>query len=105
MNPELADLLRSYRTRRPIKAGEILLPQDLAVALVDDLERLGIEIYGVDFWRVHEGNVVEIPWGGDSPGANVEERAESARKSIVEEWPADAAYASLVFPGYFIDEG
>lgn len=87
-----------------MEAGEILLPPDLAVALVDDLEKIGMAVDGVDFWRRHGADVVEIPWGQATTGSSVATRAEDARRTILDKWPDEADYASLVFEAYFYRE-
>lgn len=103
MNPELERLKRTYLKYGRVEAGEILLSPERAVAFIDDLERLGVRIYGLDFWRDHNGNPVEIPWGGGyDDSMSVAERAESARRTIIDRRPSDIVYVSLVFEGFAV---
>jgi hypothetical protein len=83
-----------------VTAREILLQPSLALAFVDDLERLGVEIDGVDFWRCQGDYVVEIPYSGDTAGNSLAAKATDASNMILDRRPSDAVYASVVFSEY-----
>ena len=104
MNDKLQQVIREYLSQGFVVAGEILLSPDRALAFVDDLESLGVPVDGVDFWYLHDGHPVEIPWGADPEGATVSEVAQATRRMIREKRPAEAVYVSLVFPEYFVGQ-
>lgn len=49
---DLVQLLAPYRSYGIVKpSGELLLPSDVALRLLDDLERVAVPIMGLDGWR------------------------------------------------------
>ena len=78
------------------------MPPPEPLRLVDDLESLGVVIYGVDAWYFVESGVVELPGGLATEGSNVSANAAAARDYISSELPDGIDLVSLAFEGYWL---
>src|ERR1051325_7798918 len=94
-------VLAKYRTRGLTKGGELLLARPDALEFIDDCERLGLAILGLDFYKAQGGDIIETAAPADYSSLNdLPDRAaqstEAARDLIRHGLPDGARWVSFV---------
>lgn len=93
-------LLERYRDRGVTRTSELLLPREEALRFVDDCEREGLAILGMDFWAPAAGGAFVQSGAADyssisGPG-RVASSAAEARTLLADTIPDGGSHVSFV---------
>ena len=98
MTVETERVLARYGPAAVMKAGELLLQPRAALSLVDELERAGTLILGVDVWYDADGEIAQSLSSLDlSESRDICCNATQAKSFIESSLPEGTAFISLVF--------
>lgn len=95
---ETEQLLANRSSTAVMKAGEMLLQPRAALSLVNELERAGTLILGVDVWYDADGEIAQSLSSLDlSESRDMCRNATQAKSFIESDLPEGTAFVSLVY--------
>jgi len=98
MTIETEQLSAHHGSTTVMKAGEMLLQPQAALSLIEELERAGVLILGVDVWYDVDGEIAQNLSSLDlSESRDMRCNATQAKSFIESDLPEGTAFVSLVF--------
>jgi hypothetical protein len=98
MNSIVAQLMDKYRPSGLMKAGELLLPAQAALQLIDELEGHHALILGIDVWYEVDGHIAQDLGSLDLSNSNdMMLNSGQAREFIKKYLPEKTKFVSVVF--------
>jgi len=98
MDWTVADVVDKHRQGGIVKAGDLLLPPQAALSLIDDLERYRLLILGVDPWYEVNGDIAQgLDFLDMGDSRDLAHNAAWARQYITQHATDTAKYVSVVF--------
>lgn len=98
INSTVAELMDKYHPAGLMKAGELLLPVQAALQLIDELEGRHTLILGIDVWYEVDGHIAQDLGSLDLSNSNdILRNAAQAREFIEQHLPKKTKFVSIVF--------